>query len=203
MNLIFLVGYEDHFIDKKHLCIVMEFCREGDLRKAIQIQRKKQEQFSEDLVIIWFGQLTSALKYLQKMRILHRDLKPANIFMASFHVLKIGDFGMSTTLERSSDMAHTDCGTHSYKAPEVLKHLAYNEKADIWALGCVLYELCTLERAFPAGDHVGLLNLIKTIRRSGYKPIPKGLHPKVSPYVVKILVKDPDKRPSADQILDR
>ena len=64
MNLIFLVGYEDHFIDKKHLCIVMEFCREGDLRKAIQIQRKKNKQFSEDIVIIWFGQLTSALKYL-------------------------------------------------------------------------------------------------------------------------------------------
>ena len=61
MNLLFLVGYEDHFIDEKHLCIVMEFCREGDLRKAIQMQRKKNKQFSEDIVIIWFGQLTSAI----------------------------------------------------------------------------------------------------------------------------------------------
>ena len=100
MNLVLLVGYEDHFIDKKHLCIVMEFCCEGDLRKAIQIQRQKHKQFSEDLVIIWFGQLTSALKYLQKMKILHRDIKPANIFMASFHVLKIGDWSDSSQSSR-------------------------------------------------------------------------------------------------------
>ena len=136
-------SYEDHFIDKKHLCIVMEFCREGDLRKAIQIQRKKQEQFSEDIVIIWFGQLTSALKYLRSRKILHRDLKPANIFMASFHTLKIGDFGLSTVLERSSDMAQTNCGTVSYMAPEILRGQDYDEKADIWSMGCVVYELNT------------------------------------------------------------
>ena len=200
MNLIFLVGYEDHFIDKKHLCIVMEFCREGDLRKAIQIQRKKQEQFSEDIVIIWFGQLTSALKYLQSRKILHRDLKPDNIFMASFHTLKIGDFGLSTILERSSDMAQTNCGTVSYMAPEILRGQDYDEKADIWSMGCVVYELCTLEQAFSGGN-IGVT--ITSIKKCAFKPIPDSVHPEVAPFVAQILVKNPDKRPTAEQIRDR
>ena len=200
MNLIFLVGYEDHFIDKKHLCIVMEFCREGDLRKAIQIQRKKQEQFSEDIVIIWFGQLTSALKYLQSRKILHRDLKPDNIFMASFHTLKIGDFGLSTILERSSDMAQTNCGTVSYMAPEILRGQDYDEKADIWSMGCVVYELCTLEQAFSGGN-IGVT--ITSIKKCAFKPVPDNVHPEVAPFVGQILVKNPDKRPTAEQIRDR
>ena len=200
MNLLFLVGYEDHFIDKKHFCIVMEFCREGDLRRAIQIQRKKHEQFSEDIVIIWFGQLTSALKYLRSKKILHRDLKPANIFMASFHTLKIGDFGLSTVLERSSDMAQTNCGTVSYMAPEILRGQDYDEKADIWSMGCVVYELCTLQQAFSGGN-IGVT--ITAIKKCAFKPIPESVHPEVAPFVAQILVKNPDKRPTAEQIRDR
>ena len=70
-----------------------------------------------------------------------------NIFLKN-NLIKLGDFGISRILMGTSDLATTFTGTPYYMSPEVLKHDGYNAKSDIWSLGCVLYELCTLEHAF-------------------------------------------------------
>ena len=70
-----------------------------------------------------------------------------NIFLKN-NLIKLGDFGISRILMGTSDLATTFTGTPYYMSPEVLKHDGYNIKSDIWSLGCVLYELCTLEHAF-------------------------------------------------------
>lgn len=70
-----------------------------------------------------------------------------NIFLKN-NLIKLGDFGISRILKGTSDLATTFTGTPYYMSPEVLKHDGYNAKSDVWSLGVVLYELCTLQHAF-------------------------------------------------------
>ena len=88
------------------------------------------------------------MDYVHARKIIHRDLKPDNIFLTSWFQLKIGDFGVSKSLNRTFDMASTLCGTPVYMAPEVIVGRSYDQKADMWSIGCVLYELATGKKAF-------------------------------------------------------
>ena len=124
-------------------------------------------------------------------KIIHRDLKPANIFLNSFNILKIGDYGLAKSLSRTTQMAGTYCGTPVYMAPDLLEGKEYSHGADIWAMGCVFYEIITLNRTFTT-----LLDAAS----GKFKPIPTGVHPRTSRIVSQILVVDPSLRPSADQI---
>ena len=124
-------------------------------------------------------------------KIIHRDLKPSNIFLNSFNILKIGDYGLAKSLSRTTQMAGTQCGTLIYMAPELLEGKEYSHGADIWAMGCVFYEIITLKQTFSN---------LRDILLAKYKPIPVGVHPRTSRIVSQILVVDPSKRPSADQI---
>ena len=111
-----IVGYVDDFYEHGKFLIVMEFCEGGDLAGFIQRQRR---HLPEDHVMNWLGQMVSGLHYIHNQNILHRDLKPANIFLSSDQQLKIGDFGISKSLDQTRQMAQTYCGTPVYMAPEV------------------------------------------------------------------------------------
>ena len=89
--------------------------------------------------------------------------------MTSNGTIKIGDFGISKILENSVSSAQTVVGTPYYLSPEACENQPYNNKSDIWALGCVLYELCTLKHAFDANN---LLGIVYKIVKGGYEPIP-------------------------------
>ena len=89
--------------------------------------------------------------------------------MSSNGIIKIGDFGISKVLEGTLENAETIVGTPYYMSPEVCESLPYSYKSDIWALGCVLYELCTLKHAFKAKN---LLGLVYKIVQEKQEPIP-------------------------------
>jgi NIMA (never in mitosis gene a)-related kinase len=89
-------------------------------------------------------QLALGLKCIHASKILHRDIKSSNIFLNSNGTVKIGDFGISKVLETMQESANTFVGTPYYLSPEVCENRSYGYKSDVWALGCVLYELCTL-----------------------------------------------------------
>ena len=133
----------------------MEYCGGGDLRTYI---KKLKQPLPEDQVMFWFKQMVSGINYIHERKILHRDLKPDNIFLTSWFQLKIGDFGLSKCLSRTFDMASTWCGTPVYMAPEVLGGKPYDQKADMWGLGCVLYELATRKRAFGGNSFISAIN---------------------------------------------
>ena len=187
-----LVRYVEDFFENEKYLMVMEFCSGGDLKKAIDKQKAQKTYFAEDMILIWFGQLISGLKYMKEKKILHRDLKPNNVFLTSDNKIKIGDFGLAKTLDTTYDMAETRTGARVYMAPERHRGERYHHKVDVWALGCILYELCTLKYTFTN---------IPDILVGRYAPIPAGLHPGVSKYVPRLLRMDPNRRPSADQIL--
>ena len=153
-----IVQYIEHFFEEGKFLIVMEFCKGGDLMQLIEKQRSKQH-FPESIVLDFFQQITKGTAYIHDKNILHRDLKPSNIFLSSGQHLKIGDFGIAKSQNNTMSMARSMVGTDIYIAPEVFGRIPYNEKADIWALGCILYELASLQPAFYG--HVFLLSIMQ------------------------------------------
>lgn len=101
-------------------------------------------------------------------KIIHRDLKPGNIFLESIFNVKLGDFGLARILSEHSNFATTNVGTPFYMSPEQIEEAGYNEKSDIWSLGCVIYELCNLHPPFQAANH---LQLAMKIKEGNYKPV--------------------------------
>jgi len=103
---------------------------------------------------------------------LHRDLKPQNIMLSrdskGFIHAKIGDFGLSRKMSTNTVYARSRVGTPYYMAPEQIAGHGYDEKADIWSLGCILYEVCTFKRPFNGST---IQQLTKNIRSGIRKDI--------------------------------
>jgi serine/threonine protein kinase len=85
---------------------------------------------------------------MHENRILHRDIKPDNIFLGSEGNIKIGDFGISRMFDTTKQYTMSMIGTPYYVSPELVQEDKYSYKSDVWAIGCILYELCFLKRAF-------------------------------------------------------
>jgi serine/threonine protein kinase len=116
--------------------LVYEYCNGGTLSEYI----KAKKRLTEDEAVKIFLQIRSAFETLSAENILHRDLKPTNIL---FHngVIKVADFGFCKELMKDTDMTQTMVGSPIYMAPEVLKGLIYDSRADIWSMGVILYEM--------------------------------------------------------------
>ena len=136
--------------------------------------------------------MSLGIQYLHANRILHRDIKTINMFLGRDDKIKIGDLGVARELNQTAHMAHTVVGTQYYLSPELCEEKPYNNKSDIWSLGCVLYELCTLRHHFEAQNQ-GALAL--KILRGHYNPIPATYSRSLKEMVEKLLTKDYRRRP--------
>lgn len=132
------------------------------------------------------------------MKTLHRDIKCQNVLMTTTGKIKLGDFGVSKTLEYTGDFAKTSLGTPYYLSPEICSGHKYNYKTDIWMLGCLLYELCALHKPFEGDSLHSVLNKILT---QEYTPLPKGYSETISQLVKMMLDKNPNTRASIDDLL--
>lgn len=90
----YIVTYRESFIEKRCLCIVMDYADGGDLYTKINQHKKNKELFTEDEILDWFVQIALALKYIHDRKILHRDIKTQNIFLTKSSEIKLGDFGI-------------------------------------------------------------------------------------------------------------
>ena len=129
--------------------------------------------------------------------IIHRDLKPENVFLTNGSTVKLGDFGLSKLLS-AHDFASTYVGTPFYMSPEICSSERYSGKSDIWSLGCIMYELCTLEPPFNARSH---LELIQKIRLGKVKPLPSRYSKELGMIIATCLRVNPDERPDTAQML--
>jgi len=159
-----VVGYHESFVHQECLCIVMEYCC-CDL--ASRIASRRNSPFEEAQILQWFVQLVLALEHVHGCGILHRDLKTKNIFITADDQLKLGDFGIAKVLTAGDALGETCVGTPYYMAPELFKGEAYGGSADVWSLGCILYELATRRRAFESPN---LSSLSIKIVRGEYGP---------------------------------
>eukprot|EP00798_Chlamydomonas_sp_ICE-L_P015912 gene15912-22046_t len=168
-----VLGYVDHFMYKSHLCIVTEYCEGGDL---YQLLKERKTPLLEAQVLELLVQILSAVHYVHSQNILHRDLKTQNIFLTKDGNVKLGDFGISRSLNSTVDLASTLIGTPYYMSPEVMSSMPYDFKSDMWSLGCCLYETMTLKHAFDADD---MSSLVLKIMRGEHLPIPTGFSPEL------------------------
>lgn len=139
-----------------------------------------------------------ALRYIHSLNILHRDLKTSNIFLQENGDLKIGDFGIARVLEGTMANAESVVGTPYYMSPEICQNKPYSFKSDVWSLGCILFELCTLEHAFKSNN---LLNLVFKIAHEDPDPIPEIYSSDLQELISLLLRKNIDQRPTLDQLI--
>ena len=195
----FVVSYKEAFFDEKDntLCIIMEFADRGDLYQKI-VQHKKSAIFFEESDI-WriFIQLVKGLKSLHDLKILHRDMKSANVFLFSNGSAKLGDLNVSKVAKRG--LGYTQTGTPYYASPEVWKDKPYDNKSDVWSLGCVLYEMITLRPPFRAQNMEGLFN---KVCKGQFSRIPERFSDDLFQVVQFLLQVNPISRPSCEQILN-
>ena len=198
-----IVKYYDRIIDHKNtkLYIVMEYCPGGDLSQLIKRNRKINQYFSEDIIWKIFAQVSSALYACHTYKggiILHRDIKPSNIFIDQDNNIKLGDFGLSRILNQDISFAVSRVGTPYYMSPEQIDNIKYNEKSDIWSLGCFLYELTTLHPPFEAKTH---LNLARKIKSGKMDLIPNFYSQKLNELINSLMNINPNQRPNIKEII--
>ena len=193
----FVISYKEAFFDEKESClgIVMEYADKGDLYQKITEYKKTAMLFEESDIWRILLQLIKGLKSLHDLKILHRDLKSANVFLFSDGSVKLGDLNVSKVAKKG--LGYTQTGTPYYASPEVWKDQPYNNKSDIWSLGCVLYEMITLHPPFRAENMEGLFN---KVIKGRYKNIPNRYSSDLSEIVRLLIQVDPDKRPSCDEL---
>ena len=169
----YLVNYYESFVDNENFNIVMEYCDGLDLRKFIEKYKNENKKIDKTTTYNFIINLCLGLKVIHNNKLIHGDLKPENIFIDKYNKIKIGDFGISLKLENTR-YAKSQVGTFNYMAPEILKGENYNNKVDIWALGCVIYELCTLNYCF---ESPGIFNLCNKIISEEHEKIDIKLYP--------------------------
>ncbi|OAL51132.1 G2-specific protein kinase-like protein nimA [Pyrenochaeta sp. DS3sAY3a] len=221
-----IVAYfeRDHIKASQDLHLYMEYCGNGDLGRVIRDLKNKNQVCEEEFVWSIFSQIVSALyrchygedppaagrnvmglvanakpaRDPRRPMILHRDLKPENIFLGDDNSVKLGDFGLSKILQ-SHDFASTYVGTPFYMSPEICKAEQYGPHSDIWALGCIIYEMCAKTPPFNAKTHFELIQKIKLGR---YPEIPACYSGELRKVIASCLQTTPDHRPDTAALLN-
>ena len=189
----------DCYQDKSYYYMVEEYCSGGDLFDYIQ----KEKFFTERKAGTIFNQLLSAVNHLHKKRIVHRDLKPENIVLIEAKnkdvFIKLIDFGTSITIKGKN--LTQELGTIYYIAPEVFMN-SYNEKADIWSCGIILYTMLCGHPPFCGNKE----NTIKSKILHSKLVFPtkefKSVSKEAIEYIKHLLSYNPEQRPSAEEALN-
>ncbi|KAE8350369.1 kinase-like domain-containing protein [Aspergillus coremiiformis] len=217
--------HREHLKASQDLYLYMEYCGGGDLSMVIKNLKKTNKFAEEEFVWRILSQLVTALYRCHygadpadvgsnilgpaskpsglkgkqaQMTILHRDLKPENIFLGHDNTVKLGDFGLSK-LMNSHDFASTYVGTPFYMSPEICAAEKYTLRSDIWAVGCIMYELCQREPPFNARTHI---QLVQRIREGKYAPLPDFYSPDLKNVIASCLRVNPDHRPDTANLIN-
>lgn len=156
-----IVKYLKTFKKKDNFYIVMEIIEGMSLSQRIHSLKERSENFVESKIWNIFIQILLALKYLHKDKnIVHRDLTPNNVMLSDNDKVTITDFGLAKLKGVEYCKITSIVGNLMYLCPENIKNEASNEKADIWSLGCILYELSTLEAPFSSSNMLSLASKV-------------------------------------------
>ncbi|XP_073402417.1 serine/threonine-protein kinase 36 isoform X2 [Dendrobates tinctorius] len=177
---------------EREVVVVTEYA-EGELFQILE----DDGSLSEDLVKEVSAQLVSALYYLHSHRILHRDMKPQNILLGKDGTVKLCDFGFARELSLDTLMVRSIKGTPLYMSPELVLERPYDHRSDLWALGCIVYELLVGTPPFYTHSIFQLVSIITQ------QPVrwPRGVSAELKDFLQGLLTKDPALRLSWPRLL--
>lgn len=189
-----IIKYYNSFFDTQgDFCIVLEYADGKDLQKYLETHK----QLAEKQVLQIFTQIILGLDYIHSQNVLHRDIKTANVFLFRKGLVKLGDFGIAREVS-NEELAHTLIGTPYFMCPELLKGQRYGFPADIWAAGCVLFEIIAGKHAFTGKSREELFANIM----SGQMPeMPTQYSKPLIDLLCSMLSQDPSQRPTCKDIL--
>ncbi|KAA0171336.1 hypothetical protein FNF28_00827 [Cafeteria roenbergensis] len=193
-----IVRFAEAFIIEKsmELCIVQEFADGGDLAMQVEQLSKARRYMAEELIWTYAIQALEGLTHLHSLGILHRDLKPANIMLCLDGTIKLGDLNVSKLAKFS--LVKTQIGTPYYMSPEIWNNKPYGDRSDMWALGCVIYELAALKPPFQGRNIDELSRKVQ----AGYFPrVPAHYSKDLEELISSLLRKNARQRPSASALL--
>ncbi|CAN9416951.1 unnamed protein product [Alternaria alternata] len=194
-----IVRLYDIWENRDELYLIMEFVEGGELFSYIH----EQHGLIEIHTVHIFRQIIAALIYCHRINIHHRDLKPENILLdRDTMTVKLVDFGMAA-LQPIGKKLTTPCGSPHYAAPEVIKTTSYDGgKADVWSCGVILFVLLTGTPPFNySGDDRDLKHLFRDIAAAKYI-MPDNISREAQDLIGRILIADPNRRISIDEIWD-
>ena len=213
-----IVKFEDVKKTKKHFYIVMEYCNGGELSKVLEkYQLKYGKPFSQEIVQYLMRQIIDAFKYIHGQKIMHRDIKLDNILLNFQNEkdkkdlnmmkaqIKIIDFGFACKIAKDA-LTYTAIGNPINMDPLILKklntpgrkarQLGYDQRADIWSLGAICYEMLIGKAAFDAEDMVDLVNKVE----AGKYKVPTSLSKEVISFLNGMLQYQPTQRLTIEQL---
>jgi len=190
-----IVKHLETFIHDGNLIVAMELCAMGSLASSINAMRNRRAFFPEETVVAVLLDLASGLAWMHRNFLAHRDIKPENAFISAEGSVKIGDLGSSRLM---IDTSTSLVGTPLYMAPEVLHQHPYSFETDIWSLGSVMYEMCTLQLPFVGNT----LDTLKETVSDATPYIPGDRYrPELRQLITRMFAKDPKARPTAEEII--
>ena len=194
-----IIAYKESFYDEKNetLNLILEYANGGDLHSKIKEHKKTKSYFKEKTIWSIFIQMLIGLKNLHDHKIMHRDLKSANIFLMKNGIVKLGDLNVAKILK--NELLYSQTGTPYYASPEVWSNQPYNFKSDIWSLGCILYELCSLKLPFKGNNFKDVYN---NVINGFYEQIPNFYSKELKFIVNWLLQVNSFKRPDCFQLIN-
>jgi serine/threonine protein kinase len=181
--------------------IVTEYFEGIALKDFLSQEHKKDRKFLKEEVI-WkiFIQLSLAIFRIHSKNIIHRSIKPATIYLDNKFNLKLTHFKNAYSLKSENDLCKEEIGTKNYMSPEMWLKQGYNTKSDIWALGVVLYEMCTFNKPFTDETEEGLFQKVTSGK---YPPVGNKYSKELTGLIDEMLKIKPEERISIKDIIHK